>query len=295
MVPPELIRKIRRIEISTNRLVNNVFAGQYESIFKGRGVAFSEVREYVPGDEVRCIDWNVTARTGHPYVKRFTEERELTVMLLADLSASREFGTRGSLKATLQAEVAALLAFSAIRNHDRVGLIAFTDRVEKFVPPKKGRRHVLRVIRELLYLTPEGRGTNLNVPLEYLGRVLTKQAVVFLLSDFFADGYARRLRIATRWHDIVALVIGDPRERDLPSIGILEAEDPETGRVMTVDARDPRVREAYRLASRSREEATRRLLRSMGVDLVELTTGESYVEPLVGFFAARAKRLRRWI
>ncbi|MBU1061388.1 MAG: DUF58 domain-containing protein, partial [Candidatus Omnitrophica bacterium] len=225
MIPKEILKKVKQIEIRTGRLVNDVFAGQYESIFKGRGMEFHEVREYVQGDDIRSIDWNVTARTGHPYVKKFVEERELTVLLMADISMSGQFGTREKMKKEIMAELGALLAFSAIKNNDKIGLLLFTDNVEKFISPKKGRSHVLRVIRELLYYEPKGRKTNINSALEYLGRVLKKKAVIFLLSDFMDSDYERRLRILNKRHDIVTIAISDPRERTFPDVGLIEFED----------------------------------------------------------------------
>ena len=292
MIPKELIKKIRRIEISTNRLVNDVFSGQYHSTFKGQGMEFIEVREYQPGDDVRNIDWNVTARYGFPFIKKFREERELTVVLLVDLSRSGMFGTTRSLKEEIAAEIGALLAFSAIKNNDKVGLILFTDQVEKFVPPKKGQQHVLRLIREMLYFKPQGRGTDIDQALTFLSQVLTKRAVVFLISDFLNKGFERSLKMANRRHDIVAIKITDPREVELPKIGLIELEDSETGEQMLIDTNDLRVRE-YFCDYNVQEEAERnRLFRSINIDHIDILTSESYVEPLVRFFRMRAKRLR---
>src|SRR5687768_14790528 len=229
MIPREILKEVRRIEISTRGLVNEVFSGEYHSVFKGRGMSFAEVREYQYGDDIRSIDWNVTARTGSPFVKVFEEERELTVMLLVDVSASGDFGTRGKLKSQVAVEICALLAFSAIKNNDKVGLIIFSDHVEEFVPPRKGRRHVLRVLRELLYHRPEGRGTDIGAALEYLAHVQRKRAVAFLVSDFRDQGFDGALAVAGRRHDLVAVRIGDDREQELPPLGFVQLEDPESG------------------------------------------------------------------
>jgi len=292
MIPAEILKKVKRIEIRTRNLVNTVFAGEYHSVFKGRGMAFSEVREYFPGDEIRTIDWNVTARTGAPYVKVFEEERELTVMLMVDASASGDFGTVAQMKGEIGAEICALLAFSAIQNNDRVGLIVFTDAVELFIPPKKGKTHVLRVIRELLYFRPTGKGTRIDAALEYFNRVTRRRSVAFLVSDFMASGYEKALRIAHRRHDLVALVLGDPREFELPDIGIVELEDAETGAGMLVDFGDAGVREVFATHARHMAETRRRMFRSLGVDAVEISTRISYVEPLMRFFKMRARKMR---
>lgn len=290
MIPREVLRQVRRIEIRTRRLVNDVFSGEYHSIFKGRGMEFAEVREYAPGDDIRTIDWNVTARFGEPFVKVFSEERELTVMLLVDLSASGDFGTRGRLKAALAAEVSAVLAFSAVKNNDKVGLILFTDTVEQFVPPKKGRQHVLRVLREILYFRPKGRGTRLSVALEHLARVQKRRAVVFLVSDFQAEGYEAALKLAAKRHDLIAVRVGDPHERSLPNVGLVLMEDPETGRRHLVDTGSKAVR--YRFAERvaEREGAFRKALKEAQVEAIDLATDRDYAKPLYQFFAAREKR-----
>jgi uncharacterized protein (DUF58 family) len=289
LIAREILRKVRRIEIRTRKLVNESLAGGYHSVFKGRGMEFSEVREYQFGDDIRTIDWNVTSRMGHPYVKKHVEERELTVVLVADVSGSNAFGTAGRLKGEMMAEIGALLAFSASRNNDRVGLILFTDRVEKFVPPRKGRRHALRVVREMLYGTPAGRGTDLAAALDYLGRVVRRRAVVFVISDFLAEGYERSLRIANRRHDLVALAVDDPRELDLPAVGLLALEDAETGRLQVVDTGSARLRRRFREAAalRLRERAER--FRRLSIDSVELRTDQPYDVPLVRFFERRAR------
>jgi uncharacterized protein (DUF58 family) len=290
MIPREILKQIRRIEIRTKRLVNDVFSGEYQSVFKGRGIEFTEVREYLPGDDVRAIDWNVTARTGHPYIKKYDEERELTIMFLVDASASGAFGTVSRFKRELAAEVCALLAFSATRNNDRVGLIIFTDRIEKVVPPEKGRRHVLRVIRELLYFKPLGRGTDVSGALDYLTNVVRRHAVVFLVSDFLTGGYEKRLAVANRRFDLIALQVSDPRESELPDAGLVEMEDPETGERVSVDTSSAGVRRRYRervLAFRAERD---RLFRRLGVDSIELSTDRPYIEPLERFFRMRARR-----
>ncbi len=288
----EILKKVRRIEIRTNRLVNESLAGEYHSVFKGRGMEFDEVREYTPGDDIRTIDWNVTSRMGHPYVKKYVEERELTVMLLVDASASGDFGTVGSTKRDVAAEVCALLAFSAIRNSDRVGLLIFTDREERYVPPRKGRNHVLRVIREVLTFEPVGKRTNLTLALESLSRGVRRRSVAFVVSDFLDSGFEQALRIANRKHDLVAISLSDPREMEIPPMGIIEMEDAETGRTVLVDTWDRKVREVFAARAREREEERRRLFRRNKVDSVELTTGLPYDVPLVRFFRERARRLR---
>jgi len=292
MIPKEILKKVRQIEIRTGRLVNDVFAGRYESVFKGRGMEFHEVREYVPGDDIRSIDWNVTARTGRPYVKKFIEERELTVLLMADVSASGHFGTRRKMKKEIMAEIGALLAFSAIKNNDKVGLLLFTDGVEKFIAPKKGRDHVLRVIRELLYYKPDGKKTNINAALEYLGKVLKKRAVIFLISDFMDSNYERLLRILNKRHDIIGISISDPRETFLPEVGLIEFEDAETGEIVYLDTADDFLRNELKKQRASFIESRNRAFKSMGLDSVEISTDSSYVEPLMVFFRTRAKRFR---
>ncbi len=293
MLPAEILKKVRRIEIRTNRLVNESLAGEYHSIFKGRGMEFSEVREYQFGDDIRTIDWNVTSRMGHPYVKKHVEERELTVILLVDFSASGEFGTRRQFKREIEAEICALLAFSAIKNSDRVGLIAFTDRVETFLRPRKGKDHVLRVIREVLYFRPEGRATDIGQALQFMYRTISKRSVVFLISDFLGEGFARPLRVAARKHDVIAITVTDPREEDLPPIGLIDLEDAETGEGLLLDASDRRTRDGFRRWAAQRRLTRETLFRSVGVDAVELFTDRPYDASLVRFFHRRALRLRR--
>ena len=289
-VPPELLQKIRRVEIRARRLVDHLFSGEYHSVFRGRGLEFSEVREYQPGDDIRIIDWNVTARMGTPYVKKFVEERELTVLLVMDVSASEAFGSAPQTKAEVGVEVAALLALAAVRNNDRVGLIAFSDQVERFVPPEKGSRHVLRLIRELLYLRPEHRGTDIASAVQFVSRIARRRSIVFLISDFFAGGYDAALRVAARRHDIIALTLTDPREAELAPAGLVELADAETGERLLIDSDDPSVRWQYATAARRRQEQRRRQLSSLGVDEVNIRTDRSYVEPLMSFFRARGQR-----
>ena len=291
MIPKELLKKIRRIQIRTSHMANDVLAGQYHSTFKGRGMEFEEVRQYQIGDDVRTIDWNVSARYGEPFVKVFREERELTVMLLVDVSPSQQFGTSEQLKRELVAEVCATLAFSAITNNDKVGLIVFADDVEKFVPAKKGTRHVLRVIRELLYHQAQGRGTDLGRAIDYLNNVTTRRAVVFLVSDLQARGYEHALRVARRRHDMIPVAVGDRWEAQLPDVGLIELADAETGETVLVDTSDRRLRMNYAAeAARSIDERDR-MFRRLDVEAIKVTTGESFVEPLMKFFRAREARI----
>jgi uncharacterized protein (DUF58 family) len=290
MIPKEILKKVREIEIYTRHIVNDVLAGEYHSVFKGRGMEFSEVREYQQGDDIRSIDWNVTARMGHPYVKLLVEERELTVILLIDASASGNFGTINQMKGELAVELCAVLAFSAIRNNDKIGLITFTDDVEKYIPPKKGRNHVLRVIRELLYFQPERRGTSIQAALDYLNRVIKRKAVVFLVSDFMTGGYEKWLQITSQKYDVIPITITDPRELELPAVGLLEVEDAETGEIMMLDTFDPKVRKVYRELALQREAIRERLFRSMRMDAIRVCTDEPYMNTLLSFFRRRASR-----
>lgn len=292
MLPKEIIRKVRRIEIRTKRLVNNVFSGEYHSIFKGRGMEFEEVREYQPGDDVRVIDWNVTARYGFPFVKKFKEERELTVMLLVDASSSGEFGTAERMKGEIAAELCSVLAFSAIKNNDRVGMIIFTDRVEKYIPPKKGISHVLRLIREVLYFQPQHKRTDINCALEFLGRVIKRRCVVFLVSDFLSSGFEKMLSIANKKHDFIAIKIADPREIELPDVGFIELEDTETDEQIIVDTKNSEVRKSFQEYTLKEKVKLDRGFRSMDLDHIYISTDRSYVEPLMAFFRVRAKRFR---
>ncbi len=292
MIPKEVIQQIRRIEIRTGRLVSDIFSGQYESVFKGRGMEFSEVREYQPGDDIRTIDWNVTARYGKPFVKKFIEERELTVMLLVDASASGSFGTHGRMKEELAAELAAVLAFSAIKNNDKVGMIIFTDQVEKYILPKKGRTHILRIIREILYFKPSHKRTDITKALEYLNEVARRKAVTFLISDFISANYEKALNITNKKHDVIAITITDPREKELPDVGLIELEDSETGQYLTVNTGDRAFRDKYTGEYSARLENRSRMFRSMGLDSIDIYTDKSYIEPLIKFFKLRAKRFR---
>ncbi len=290
MISKDLLKKIQQIEIYTRRLVNESFVGEYHSVFKGRGMEFDEVREYQPGDEIRTIDWNVTARMGRPFIKRYVEERELTVMLLVDVSASGNFGSIKQLKNEIATDICALLAFSAIKNNDKVGMIMFTDKIEKFIPPKKGTRHVLRVIRELLCTEPTGKGTNISVALEYMNKISSRRAISFVVSDFIANDYARALRIANKKHDVIVITLVDPREQELPNVGFVELKDAESGEILLVDTANPQARkEFHALNARQRQERSR-LFRSMGVDEIVINTGRHYVEPVVRFFRIREKR-----
>jgi uncharacterized protein (DUF58 family) len=292
MIPRELVKKLRKIEIHTARLANDQLVGSYHSVFKGRGMAFSEVRQYQPGDDVRFIDWNVSARMRDTYVKVFTEEREMTVMLLVDLSASEHFGSVAQPKTETLAELAALLAFSAAKNNDRVGLILFTDRVERFVPPKKGAGHVMRVVTEILSAKPEHKGTDIRAALDLLGHVAKRKAVVFLISDFIADGYERPLRIASAKHDLIPIQIVDPREEELPDLGIVLMEDLETGELFEVDTSDPRAREYYATRVAKQRAAREQLWKRLRLDHLTIHTDRSYVRPIVDLFRLRQKRER---
>lgn len=289
--PKEILKKIRRIELRTRRLVNSVFAGQYHSVFKGRGMNFEEVREYAPGDEIRSIDWNVTARMNAPYIKKFTEERELTVMLLVDVSASGMFGSIELSKRELAAEVASILAFSAINNNDKVGLILFTDDVELFIAPKKGRLHTLRLIREMLYFEPRGRRTDLAGALDYMNRVMARRSVVFLISDFMDNGFEKALTVTGRRHDVVAMPVSDPGEGALPDVGIVTLEDAETGEQIDINTSSRSVRSALRVADENRTNALEKLLRTRRIDVVPLSTGKDYLLALRSFFEQRERRL----
>ncbi len=286
----EILKKIRRLELRTKRLVDSMFAGSYHSVFKGRGMNFEEVREYNPGDEIRAIDWNVTARMNAPFVKKFTEERELTVMLVVDVSASGDFGSVNLSKRELAAEIASILAFSAIRNNDKVGLLLFTDEVELFIHPKKGRLHILRLIREMLFFKPQHRGTNLAAALEYLNKVVTRRAVVFLISDFLAEGYSRPLAVTSRRHDLVAIPVVDPGEEDLPDVGIVTLEDPETGEQVDVNTSSRALRGAYLALEERRKRAIDQEFNKLGVDMIPLRTNEDYLPVLRAFFDRREKR-----
>jgi uncharacterized protein (DUF58 family) len=292
--PADVLRQVRRIELRTRGLVNTRFSGEYHSVFKGQGIEFADVREYQPGDDVRAIDWNVTARLGHPFVKRYVEEREITVLLVVDLSASQRWASRGRLKSELVAEVAAALAMSAIRNNDRVGLLLVTDHVEAFVPPRKGRRHVLRLVRDLLAHRPVGRGTDLAAGVEYASRVLRSRAIVFVFSDFLlGDGWeplSGALAAASVRHDMVAVRLDDPRDAELPDVGVLALRDPETGERIVVDTSARGPRDAYAGIAAANEAAARRTFRRLGMDEIRLRTDRPYVAALLAFFSRRERR-----
>ncbi|MCP4632033.1 MAG: DUF58 domain-containing protein [candidate division Zixibacteria bacterium] len=293
MLPREILKKIRRIEITTRKQANELFAGEYQSIFKGRGMEFSEVREYMPGDDIRSIDWNVTARMGYPYVKKFREERELTVILAVDLSASGVFGTVERSKNELAAEVSAVLAFTAVNHNDKVGLMIFTDKVEKYIPPKKGRSHILRLIREILFYKPEGKGTDIGDALDRLNSALNRRSVVFLISDFMDSGYEKQIGITGKRHDLVALRISDPREMKLSDIGLLMFQDAETGEVIEIDTSSKRIRKQFENNVAGIRNEITQTFKKKDVDYIDLFTGSDYSKPLVDFFRKRAKR-NRW-
>jgi uncharacterized protein (DUF58 family) len=297
----EILKKVRQIEVRTNRLVNDSLAGSYHSVFKGRGMNFDEVREYVPGDDIRSIDWNVTARTGIPHIKKFTEERELTIMLMIDISSSGEFGSSTSSKREVMAEIGSVLAFSAVRNNDKVGLILYTDFVELYIPPKKGRSHILRVIREILFFQPKGTRTDLKVPLDFVNQVAKRRCVAFLISDFCLPGNFElslqelmpKIRVSNRRHDLISLLIADPRESELPDVGWITLEDAESGEQVDLNTSDPEIRNNYALIAGEQRAKINRAIRSSGVDLLELSTDSSYVPPLLTFFKTRMRRAGR--
>ncbi len=290
METSELLKKVRKIEIKTRGLSNQIFSGEYHSAFKGRGMAFSEVREYMPGDPIRSIDWNVTARLNHPYVKVFEEEREITMMLIIDVSASENFGSKKMLKRELITEVSAVLAFSAVQNNDKIGVILFSDHVEKFIPPKKGKTHILRIIRELIDFEPIGKGTNLEEALRFFNNVTKKRSIAFLISDMLDESYEKPLRIAKQRHDFVALLTKDVAEDNLPDLGLVPMQDFETGRTFWLDTSNREVRANYRKNRQQKLSETTELLRKSGIDFVELYTNQNYVQPLMKLFKMRGSR-----
>lgn len=292
MIPKEIIKKVRRIEISTRRLVNDLFSGEYHSTFKGQGMEFEEVRQYQPGDDIRLIDWNVTARTGQPYIKKFREERELSVVLLVDASSSGRFGTRERFKSETAAELCALLAFSAIKNNDKVALIIFTDKIEKFVPPKKGRAHVLRLIREILYFKPQGIGTDISGAIQYMTKVIRRKSVVFLISDFLSEGFYKPLQIANNKHDVIAMKISDPRESTFENFGLIELEDAETGEVILVDTGSSAFRKEFAARAQEDNSNLKRGFQLANLDFINIRTDQSYIVPLINFFKMRERRAR---
>lgn len=290
MTEEEIMREVKRLQIAARHTVTEVFAGEYSSAFKGRGMEFAEVREYQPGDDVRAIDWNVTARAGKPFIKRFTEERELTIMLAVDLSASGRFGSRDRLKRELAAEISAVLAFAAVRKNDRIGLLAFTDRIELYVPPKKGAKHTLRIVRELLALEPKGKGTDLKGAAEHMLRVLPRRSIVFVVSDFLVGGIEDTMRVLGSRHDATAIHVNDPREIELPRAGLVEFEDAETGKRVMIDTSSRRVRGQYAALMKRRIDASRNALRRAGLDIVQVSTAGEYIHELIMFFRARERR-----
>lgn len=290
MIPKELINKIRQIQIYTSRAVDASFAGQYESVFKGRGMQFDEVREYTPGDDIRTIDWNVTARTGRPYIKRYVEEREMTVMFAVDLSASGDFGTVNKMKNELAAEFCAVLAFAAAKNNDKVGLLIFTDRIELYIPPKKGTRHVLRLIRELLYFKMPRRKTDIPQALDYLAKVMRRKATVFLVSDFIETDFKKPLSLLNKRHDVIAVSVRDRAEIALPAAGLIEFADAETGEIILVDTSGRGFRNQYSNTSAERFDGLKDMLRSVSVDCISISTDKPYIQDLVRFFHMRRRR-----
>jgi len=290
----EILSNVRQVELKTKKFVDSVFQGAYKSTFKGRGIEFSEVREYQPGDDIRTIDWNVTARFGHPYVKEFIEERDLTILIALDVSGSLDFGTQRAAKKDVATELIASIAFSALRNNDRVGLILFTGRMEKYIPPRKGRKQVMRVIREILYYDPEERTTNLNSCLEFISRITRKKAIVFLISDFndSLDNYARSMRILNNKHDLIAVNIHDLREEEIPDVGLISLEDEETGEHIMVDTSDPEFRQNYLKLAGDRNDEMKKFYRSQGIDLIDIKTDDEWIKPLIKFFSIRKRRIR---
>ena len=301
--PRDILKKVRQIEIRTRRMVTDAMAGHYNSVFKGQGMDFEDVRAYTAGDDIRSIDWNVTAKTGDPYVKRFREERELTLMLVVDVSASGDFGSQEESKREMMAEMASVLAFSAIRNNDKVGLLLFTDQVEAFVPPKKGRQHVLRIIRELLFFEPKATGTNIKVALDYLNRIVKRKAVTFLVSDFLVRDTFRNARVRNQYtdmykalsltdrrHDLIVVRLSDPREYSLPNLGILTLEDAETGQLIELDTGNSRVRAAYEEQNTKQLEDFKQTLKRLGIDSIYVDNGQPYIAKIREFFLTREKR-----
>jgi uncharacterized protein (DUF58 family) len=289
METSDLLKKVRKIELKTRGLSNHIFAGEYHTAFKGRGMAFSEVREYQPGDDIRTIDWNVTARFNTPFIKVFEEERELTVMLIIDVSGSKNFGTQKQMKQELVTELSAVLAFSAIQNNDKIGVIFFSDKVEKFIPPKKGKSHILRIIRELIAFEPENKGTDIGEALRYFNNVIKKRAVCFVISDFMGDNFEAPLKIANKKHDVVTIRINDKREEELPDIGLIQMKDAETGEVKWIDTGNKSIRQNYKKNYLRNKEEVNQLFKNSGVDTIQLRTDMDYIKPLIQFFKRRVK------
>ena len=287
---PELLQRIKTIQIKTNYLVNDIMAGEYVSAFKGRGMEFSEVREYQPGDDVRLIDWNVTARMNQPFIKEFKEERELTLMLLVDVSSSGEFGSTGKLKNEVSAEIASILAFAAIKNNDKIGLIVFSDKIEHTIPPKKGKAHIWNIIRTILDFKPEGKGTNLSLPLEYLLNVQKRKTTTFLISDYQDDDYETKLKLVKQKHDLVAISITDPREESLPDVGLIQLEDTESEETLLVDTSDSEMIRQYSEQMQVKKENQRTYFQSIGIDTIEIKTNKSLADPIIRYFKLREKK-----
>lgn len=287
---PELLHRIKAIQVKTNYLVNDIMAGEYVSAFKGRGMEFSEVREYQPGDDVRLIDWNVTARMNQPFIKEFKEERELTLMLLVDVSSSGGFGSTEKLKNEVSAEIASILAFAAIKNNDKIGLIVFSDKIEHTIPPKKGKAHIWNIIRTILNFKPEGKGTNLSLPLEYLLNIQKRKATTFLISDFLDDGYEATLKLAKQKHDLVAITITDPREETLPDVGLIQLEDAESGETLLVDTHDQEMTRQYTRQFQEKRDKRKKYFHSIGIDTIEIQTNRSLTEPIIRYFKMREKK-----
>ncbi|MDD5644243.1 MAG: DUF58 domain-containing protein [bacterium] len=290
LLKKDIFKKVRQIQIYTTKMVDEVLSGAYKSVFKGKGIEFEEVREYVPGDDVRGIDWNVTARMDSPYIKLYVEERELTVMLIVDMSRSNKFGSRVQMKNELAAQLASALAFSAIKNNDKVGLLIFTDRVEKYIPPKKGKKHVLRVIREILFFKPSGKKTDLSAAINFANKVLIKKSVVFVMSDFYDEGYLKPMMISSKKHDVIAVHVRDYLEKSIPAAGIVQFEDAETGEIVLVDTNDPSFRKRYEELTASNDRNLYRKIHSMNIDVISVETGKSVLDPIEKFFRSRAKR-----
>ena len=293
MISRDLAKKIRYIQISTNRAANSTFAGEYESVFKGQGIEFDEVREYQPGDDTRAIDWNVTARTGVPFIKRFVEERELIVMFLVDMSGSGVFGSIEKTKNEIAAEICSLMAFSAIKNNDKVGLIVFTDTVEFYLPPEKGTRHVLRLIEEILNFKPQGKKTNISAALDYLGKVISKKTVTFLISDYLDNGYEQKLKIMNKRHDLIAVTIKDPREIELPKLGLIKLLDSETGERIVIDTNNGKARNWYKARALERKGNLKKIFASSGIDQIDIQTDQDYLKSITTFFLNRERRLKK--
>ena len=286
----ELLKKVRKIEIKTKGLSKNIFSGEYQTAFKGKGMAFSEVREYLPGDDVRTIDWNVTARYNNPYIKVFQEERETTVILLIDLSGSSDFGTQSQLKREIATEISAVLSFSAINNNDKIGVIFFSDKIEKFIPPKKGKSHILRIIRELITFQPSSKKTNIEVALKYFNSVIKKRAICFIISDFMDDNFEKSLKIAKNKHDIIGLNINDEREKNLVNVGMIKVIDSETGIIRWIDTSDTRNRNIFNYNHKKQAEDLKNIFSSSGVDFININTGQDYIKPLMNFFKKRGNK-----